>query len=76
MADKKNRRGATKLRSRFWFDNPEDPHMAGVYLERYLNYGMSREELQSGKPIIGMAQTGSDLAPCTRHHMQLADRVR
>jgi len=76
MAGRKGGRGATKLRSRFWFDNPDDPHMAGVYLERYLNYGMSREELQSAKPIIGIAQTGSDLSPCNRHHLDLAKRVR
>jgi dihydroxy-acid dehydratase len=76
MSGKKGGRGATRLRSRFWFDNPDDPHMAGVYLERYLNYGMSREELQSDKPIIGIAQTGSDLSPCNRHHIQLAQRVR
>ncbi|MCC6947892.1 MAG: dihydroxy-acid dehydratase family protein [Bradyrhizobiaceae bacterium] len=76
MAGRKGGRRATKLRSRFWFDNPDDPHMAGVYLERYLNYGMSREELQSAKPIIGIAQTGSDLSPCNRHHLDLANRVR
>ncbi|MGH6953285.1 MAG: dihydroxy-acid dehydratase, partial [Alphaproteobacteria bacterium] len=50
--------------------------MTALYLERYLNYGLTREELQSGKPIIGIAQTGSDLAPCNRHHIQLAERVR
>ncbi|MBN9316667.1 MAG: dihydroxy-acid dehydratase family protein [Devosia sp.] len=65
-----------KLRSRAWFDNPENPDMTALYLERYLNFGISREELQSGKPIIGIAQTGSDLSPCNRHHMELAKRVR
>ena len=64
------------LRSRAWFDNPGNPDMTALYLERYLNYGLSREELQSGKPIIGIAQTGSDLAPCNRHHLELASRVR
>lgn len=64
------------LRSRAWFDNPANPDMTALYLERYLNYGISREELQSGKPIIGIAQTGSDLAPCNRHHLELAKRVR
>jgi dihydroxy-acid dehydratase len=64
------------LRSRAWFDNPGNPDMTALYLERYLNYGLSREELQSGKPIIGIAQTGSDLSPCNRHHIQLAQRVR
>ncbi|MGO9740755.1 MAG: IlvD/Edd family dehydratase [Roseiarcus sp.] len=64
------------LRSRAWFDNPVNPDMTALYLERYLNYGVSREELQSGKPIIGIAQTGSDLSPCNRHHLVLASRIR
>jgi dihydroxy-acid dehydratase len=65
-----------KLRSRAWFDNPDNPDMTALYLERYLNFGLSREELQSGKPIIGIAQTGSDLSPCNRHHIVLAQRLR
>ncbi len=65
-----------QLRSRAWFNNPENPGMTALYLERYLNYGLTREELQSGKPIIGIAQTGSDLSPCNRHHIELAKRVR
>lgn len=65
-----------KLRSRAWFDNPESIDMTALYLERYLNYGLSMEELRSGKPIIGIAQTGSDLSPCNRHHLALANRVR
>ena len=64
------------LRSRKWFMNPEDPEMTALYLERYLNYGLTREELQSGKPIIAIAQTGSDLSPCNRHHLELSKRVR
>jgi dihydroxy-acid dehydratase len=68
--------GTRKLRSRAWFDNPDNPDMTALYLERYLNFGISREELQSGKPIIGIAQTGSDLSPCNRHHLVLAQRVR
>jgi len=64
------------LRSRAWFDNPDNPDMTALYLERYLNYGLTRGELQSNKPIIGIAQTGSDLAPCNRHHLVLAERVR
>ena len=64
------------LRSRKWFMNPDDPEMTALYLERYLNYGLTREELQSGKPIIAIAQTGSDLSPCNRHHLQLTKRVR
>ena len=64
------------LRSRAWFDNPLNPSMTSLYLERYLNFGISREELQSGKPIIGIAQTGSDLSPCNRHHLVLAERIR
>ena len=71
---KKN--GGRSLRSKIWFDNPDDPHMAALYIERYMNYGLSRHELQSGKPIIGIAQTGSDLSPCNRSHLQLAQRVR
>jgi dihydroxy-acid dehydratase len=65
-----------KLRSRAWFDNPDNADMTALYLERYLNFGLSREELQSGKPIIGIAQTGSDLSPCNRHHIELAKRTR
>ena len=66
----------TKLRSRLWFDNPENREMTALYLERYLNYGLTREELQGGKPIIAIAQTGSDLSPCNRHHLDLESRVR
>ena len=64
------------LRSQQWWDNPANPDMTALYLERYLNFGLTRAELQSGRPIIGIAQTGSDLVPCNRHHLQLADRVR
>src|SRR5881394_3840943 len=64
------------LRSRAWFDNPDNPDMTALYLERYLNFGLTREELMSGKPIIGIAQTGSDISPCNRHHIELAKRVR
>ena len=67
---------APKLRSRAWFDNPDNTDMTALYLERYMNFGLSLEELQSGKPIIGIAQTGSDLSPCNRHHLVLAERVR
>ncbi|SDQ72038.1 IlvD/Edd family dehydratase [Pseudovibrio sp. Tun.PSC04-5.I4] len=65
-----------RLRSQEWFDSPENPDMTALYLERYLNYGITKEELQSGRPIIGIAQTGSDLSPCNRHHLVLAERVR
>jgi dihydroxy-acid dehydratase len=65
-----------KLRSQIWFDNPDDPDMTALYIERYMNWGLTREELQSGKPLIGIAQSGSDLAPCNRHHIVLAQRVR
>jgi len=65
-----------KLRSQIWFDNPDDPDMTALYIERYMNWGLTREELQSGKPIIGIAQSGSDLSPCNRHHIVLAERVR
>ena len=64
------------LRSQEWWDNADNPGMTALYLERYLNYGLTREELQSGRPIIGIAQTGSDLVPCNRHHLELAERVR
>lgn len=65
-----------KLRSACWFDNPDNVDMTALYLERYLNYGITLSELRSGKPIIGIAQTGSDLSPCNRHHLVLAERVR
>jgi dihydroxy-acid dehydratase len=66
----------TPLRSQEWFNNPANPEMTALYLERYLNYGLTRAELQSGRPIIGIAQTGSDLSPCNRHHIELSKRVR
>ncbi len=65
-----------RLRSQLWFDNPDNPSMTALYLERYLNFGLTSKELRSGKPIIGIAQTGSDLSPCNRHHLELAKRVR
>ena len=67
---------ARKLRSANWFDNPDNVDMTALYLERYLNFGIGLDELRSGRPIIGIAQTGSDLAPCNRHHLVLASRVR
>jgi dihydroxy-acid dehydratase len=74
MAKKHKSQG--RLRSQLWFDNPDNPGMTALYLERYLNYGLTRAELTSGRPIIGIAQTGSDLSPCNRHHLELAQRVR
>ena len=65
-----------QLRSAQWFNNPQNPEMTALYLERYLNYGLTLDELQGAKPIIGIAQTGSDLAPCNRHHQTLSQRVR
>ena len=65
-----------KLRSQLWFDNPDNPGMTALYIERYLNFGLTPGELRSGKPIIGIAQTGNDLSPCNRHHLELAKRVR
>src|SRR5215208_3137921 len=77
MADKKDADGKQRrLRSRDWFDAPGDPTMAALYLERYLNFGLTLAELHSNRPIIGIAQTGSDLSPCNRHHLTLAERVR
>src|SRR6186713_1209918 len=70
------RNSERRLRSQLWFDNPDNPGMTAIYLERYLNYGLTGPELRSGKPIIGIAQTGSDLSPCNRHHLELAKRVR
>src|SRR5580700_5104305 len=66
----------SKLRSSAWFNNPANIDMTALYVERYLNFGLSLDELRSGKPIIGIAQTGSDLSPCNRHHLVLAERVR
>jgi dihydroxy-acid dehydratase len=68
--------GKRRLRSTLWFDNPDNPGMTALYIERYLNFGLTPGELRSGKPIIGIAQTGSDLVPCNRHHLDLAKRVR
>src|SRR4051794_24195706 len=65
-----------RFRSQLWFDNPDDPNMTALYFERYLNYGLTPEEIMGDRPIIGIAQTGSDLSPCNRHHLQLAERVR
>src|ERR1019366_3373758 len=65
-----------KLRSRSWFDDKTHTDATALYLERYMNFGLTLDELQSGRPIIGIAQTGSDLAPCNRHHLVLAQRVR
>lgn len=64
------------LRSQLWFDDPNHADMTAIYVERFMNYGMTREELQSGRPIIGIAQTGSDLAPCNRHHLELSQRTK
>jgi len=72
MSDTPRRR----LRSEQWFNDPAHADMTALYVERYMNYGMTREELQSGRPIIGIAQTGSDLTPCNRHHLELAQRVK
>ncbi|MBD2892546.1 L-arabonate dehydratase [Actinomadura sp. RB99] len=65
-----------KLRSQAWWDDAANPEMTALYLERFLNFGLTARELQSGRPIIGIAQTGNDLVPCNRHHLDLADRVR
>lgn len=65
-----------RLRSQDWFDNPDHVDMTALYLERFMNYGITPEELRTGRPIIGIAQSGSDLSPCNRHHIELAQRVR
>jgi dihydroxy-acid dehydratase len=76
MAKKPTKAQIQRLRSRAWFDNPANMDMTALYIERTMNFGLSREELQSGRPIIGIAQTGSDIAPCNRHHIELAPRIR
>ncbi len=80
MADQTNHglngSGPRRLRSRRWFDDPHNPAMTALYLERYLNFGLTPDELRDGRPIIGIAQTGSDLSPCNRHLVGLASRVR
>jgi dihydroxy-acid dehydratase len=76
MGLKQSKSRGRHLRSQLWFDNPDNPGMTALYLERYLNYGLTKQELTLGKPIIGIAQTGSDLSPCNRHHLELAERVR
>lgn len=65
-----------RLRSQDWFDNPDHIDMAALYLERFMNYGLTPDELRAGRPIIGIAQSGSDLSPCNRHHLELATRVK
>src|SRR5207253_660684 len=67
---------ARPFRSREWFAAPDRVDMAALYIERFMNYGLTRDELRSGKPIIGIAQSGSDIAPCNRIHLQLADRIK
>src|SRR4051812_4364623 len=76
MTSTHSRDNTRRLRSAAWFDNPANIDMTALYLERYLNFGISIEELRSGRPIIGIAQTGSDLSPCNRHHLVLAERLR
>jgi dihydroxy-acid dehydratase len=76
MPSSQNGPKGMKLRSRAWWDNSANPDMTALYLERFLNYGLTRQELQSERPIIGIAQTGNDLVPCNRHHLALAARVR
>ena len=76
MADRPRKMAPENLRSTFWFDNSSNPGMTALYLERYLNFGLTPEELRGGRPLIGIAQTGSDLSPCNRHHLELAKRVR
>lgn len=70
------RKPARPFRSREWFDAPSRPDMAALYLERYLNDAFTRDELRSGKPIIGISQSGSDLVPCNRVHLKLVDRIK
>src|ERR671921_2867979 len=71
-----NGRPARRFRSREWFDDPDRRDQSALYLERFMNYGITPDELRSGRPIVGIAQTGSDLVPCNRIHLELARRVR
>ena len=75
MTDSTNGSGR-RFRSREWFDDPERLDQSALYLERFMNYGITPDELRSGRPIVGIAQSGSDLSPCNRHHLELASRVR
>ena len=72
----KSRIKPSELRSKAWFDNPDNADMTALYLERTMNFGRTLDELHSGRPIIGIAQSGSDISPCNRHHIFLADRIR
>ncbi|MGM0983270.1 MAG: IlvD/Edd family dehydratase [Pseudomonadota bacterium] len=76
MADEARKITPDQLRSRWWFDNPEHPGTTALCIERYMNYGITLDELTSGKPIIGVCQSGSDLTPCNRHHIELVKRVK
>ena len=76
MAEKSSNSPRRRLRSQYWFDNPDDAHATALYFERYLNFGLTKNEIMGGRPIIGIAQSGSELSPCNRHHLQLAQRVR
>ncbi len=76
MSENTDNRKRRRLRSQLWFDNADNPGMTALYVERYLNYGLTRRELQGARPIIGIAQSGSDLSPCNRIHVELAQRVR
>lgn len=71
-----NNQQPRRYRSQDWFDNPDHIDMTALYLERFMNYGITPEELRSGRPIIGIAQSGSDISPCNRIHLELAKRVR
>ncbi|MCX2522942.1 IlvD/Edd family dehydratase [Larsenimonas rhizosphaerae] len=76
MRNSEHRITPDQLRSRWWFDNPEHPGTTALCIERYMNYGITLEELTSGRPIIGICQSGSDLTPCNRHHIELVKRVK
>ncbi|MGR3592112.1 MAG: IlvD/Edd family dehydratase [Limimaricola soesokkakensis] len=69
-------RAKRKFRSQEWFDNPNNPGMTALYIERYQNQGYTQGELQGERPVIGIAQTGSDIAPCNKIHVFLMDRIK
>ena len=76
MSSAMPQRHPDRLRSEEWLNNPDNPGMTALYVERLVNYGLTRKELQSGRPIIGISQTGSDIAPCNRVHLDLVERVK
>ena len=76
MSSAPPQRNPSRLRSEEWLNNPDNPGMTALYVERLVNYGITRRELQSGRPVIGISQTGSDIAPCNRSHIENVERIK